>query len=688
METTDSTPSPRSTSGSIRFLLWGVLVALSFLPVANWIRGGYQAAWYSQAAGDWANGTAIAVGLGIICAVFSQRFPLWRDGLFTRIAEVAISRRHTVAIVLFITALSTYSAVALFVFDGRPLLIDELVQVMQSRVFASGQLVRPAPLYPEFESTLNVIDFGGRWYSQFPPGGPGVIALGSLFGVAWIVGPICGAAAAVAFWYLALRVEERAGVVFTAALLFAFAPFALFMSGSHMNHVPTLLWSVLALLSLAQLLDKPVGSLRSAFICGLCLGLAASTRPLDAIALALPVAGLLVLRAVRQPVLARDVVAAGLGTSLPVAFVLYYNYRTTGSPFLFGYELLWGKSHALGFHRAPWGVAHTPARGLELVNLYLLRLQTYLFEAPVPSLAPILIALILCRRFCTMDRVMLWAAFALLIGYFSYWHDGFYLGPRFLYPLLPVLALWASRFLPELSRLTRRDGLVYRSGVFAVLAAVVIAMATAIPVRVQQYKNWLASMRLDYTGPARRAGVQNALILVRESWGSQLVARLWMLGVPRSETEILYRNIDTCVLELAVRRLESSASRDSVAMRELEPLLQDSARLVRTELSPDHTERMLAGSTYPALCVRRIMEDRSGFTLLAPLHVMDQGTNLYVRDLHARDTLLLAAYPARSIYLLVPSSSAMDASLELKPVFADSLRRAWAEDALTFSGTN
>ena len=44
------------------------------------------------------------------------------------------------------------------------------------------------------------------------------------------------------------------------------------------------------------------------------------------------------------------------------------NWRTTGSPTRFGYEVLWGSGVNLGFHQAvPWGEAHTPLRGLELL---------------------------------------------------------------------------------------------------------------------------------------------------------------------------------------------------------------------------------------------------------------------------------------------------------------------------------
>ena len=95
--------------------------------------------------------------------------------------------------------------------------------------------------------------------------------------------------------------------------------------------------------------------------------------------------------------------------------MMWVNAQTTGEPLLFGYQVLWGRSHDLGFHRAPWGIAHTPARGLELINLYFLRLQTYLYESSIPSLAPALGALYLTPKVDRFDRYLL-ASAALVWG--------------------------------------------------------------------------------------------------------------------------------------------------------------------------------------------------------------------------------------------------------------------------------
>ena len=253
--------------------------------------------------------------------------------------------------------------------------------------------------------------------------------------------------------------------------------------------------------------------------------------------------------------------------------MMWVNAHTTGKPLLFGYQVLWGRSHDLGFHQAPWGMAHTPARGAELINLYFLRLQTYLFESSVPSLVPFLGALYLTRRVDRFDRYMLATAVLLLGLYFAYWHDGFIFGPRFVFPLVPMLALWTARF-PALIQERFGRGFGYRLTWYSIGVGCVLAGTVSIPARVREYAHSFVPMRLDYVAPARTARVDSALIFVRESWGTQLMARMWALGVPRSETELLYGRVDACVLDQHIGALERSAVRDTAALAALTPLLE------------------------------------------------------------------------------------------------------------------
>jgi len=652
--------------------------ALGFLPIANWFPGGHSVPWYSLVVSEWASGSAIVVGAAVVLAILSRRIQaLWRENALASVSSWSERQDRLFVLISCVTAVLLYCLVAATVFSRVPISIDELVQLVQARTFAAGKLWLPASPEPEFYSVLNMVDAKGRYYAQFPPGGPAMLALGVLVHAPWIVGPVCGAISVAAFWSYVRVVEPRRQVVVGATLLFALAPFAVFMSGSHMNHVPTLMWLVIGMAAMARVMASAHPAPRLAFVNGVALGCAATIRPVDAFAFALPAGAWYLTNALGNRARWRDALAAAAGVAIPTIAMMWVNAQTTGKPLLFGYQVLWGHSHDLGFHRAPWGLAHTPARGLELLNLYFLRLQTYLYESSVPSLVPFLGALYLTRRVDRFDRYLL-AASALVLGlYFAYWHDGFIFGPRFVFPLLPVLALWTARF-PSLVRERVGATVGYRATWYGLVVAACLAITVSIPPRVREYSHSFVPMRLDYVGVARRADVHDALIFVRESWGTQIMARMWALGVPRSETELLYGKVDACLLEQQITTLERGNVRDTSAMSALLPLLADSARVVKSPFSLDVTERYLPGTAYAPTCVARIAEDRAGFTLLAPLLFADWGSNLYARDMHERNVALLRRYPTRPVYLLRPSTNAVGAVPQLYPLRRDSLMGAWS----------
>jgi hypothetical protein len=629
-----------------------VLLVFGFLPIANWIPGRR-----------------------------SDRF--WRDAALDPVIRCWAGRPHLTTAILVVASFVLYAFSARWVFDGRPLLVDEVAQLFQARIFASGHIAGVLDRAPELFSALHLVERDGRVFSQFPPGGPGVLAVGVLLGAAWIAVPLCGALAVWCFSAFTRGVEpDRPGVSLLASLLFAFAPYMVFMSGSQMNHVPTLLGVCAALLALERG-SAPGASLRRrslcALACGLALGFAATVRPVDAVAFALPVAAWFGWRAARDRRELAPLVASGIGVAIPVTYMLWFNAQTTGAPLLFGYEALWGKGHELGFHAAPWGVAHTPARGLELVSLYFLRLQTYLFETPVPSLVAATIALALAPTLRRIDGVLLSGSAMLVALYFAYWHDGFYLGPRFYVCLLPVLTLWSARVFTEWRARWGR-GASYRIVTAASLVSLLIALGIMMPLRAREYRSGLRTMRWDVDGAARRAGVRDAIVLVRESWGAQLMVRLWARGLSHAEAQALYHFVDACALERGLDSLERIGGRDAVARTVMLPLLADSARVVRSPFSVDSTERFLPGASYGPRCVRRVQEDRAGFTVYLPFLVAAEGENVvYARDLHARDTVLLQRYPSRAVYLVRPPSDGEGVLPRFWQLSRDSLRTAWTQ---------
>lgn len=670
-------PGPRSVA-----LCAAIFVgAFGLLPIANWIPGGHSAPWYASVANGWISGTAIVIGGGVVAAILSRRLTwLWREGAFSALADRSSRSPVASAMVVATIALAVYSLVAVLVFDGRPLFIDELFQVLHARIFANGALSSAVSAHPEFFSSMHLVDTQGQVYSQFPAGGPAMLMLGELVNAPWLVGPVCGAVAVLAFASILRVAEPRPTVALGALLLFAFAPLTLFMSGSHMNHVPTLMWLLIATACTAHVMSSESPRPVLALFGGIALGLAATIRPVDALAFGLPAGLWYLIRAFRTPARWRDALAALIGVSTPVFILFWINVQTTGSPLLFGYEVLWGKEHGLGFHTAPWGLSHTPGRGFELINLYFLRLETYLFETPIPSLLPAFGALILTRRLPPVDRYLL-ASSSLLVGlYFAYWHDGFYLGPRFVFVLAPVLALWTSR-LPALVRERTGSGLPYRATIYGYAIAAMVAIAILIPMRARSYSASLVTMRWSADRAAAERGIENALIFVRESWGAQLIARMWAVGVSRSETELLYRHVDSCVIEHALLALERDSTRGTAALAAMLPLLKDSARTVASPFSPDTTQRYLPGLAYSPRCAQRIAEDREGFTLFTPLLLARGGGNVYARDLHERNALLMRQHPDRPVYLLRPPSASIGVMPRFYLMSRDSLRLAWRESS-------
>jgi len=654
-----------TTDRFIRLAAIAIVVVLGFLPIVNWIPGGHEAPGYGGQLGDWIRDGVLILGVGVLFAIASRRVgALWRPGCLDGITNRATNAPALTATLLGLTALALYSVVAHQVLSAKPLLIDEIIQVWQARVLATGHLSVPVPEFPEFTSAMHLVDHEGRRFGQFPVGGPAMLALGSLAGAEWLVGPVFGAVSVVLVWFLLRRVAGSAGVALGGTLLFMAAPFAMFMAGSHMNHVTVLTWLLVAMLGLARATTG--GGITAGFITGLGLGIAATIRPVDALAFALP-AGLWLAHQAWRTRKVGPFLASGVGVALPVSLLLAANAATTGDPLLFAYTVMWGSAHDLGFHATPWGEVHSPLAGLELINLYFLRLQLYFLESPFPGLLPAALALLFGSGLRAFDRYLLVSG-GLLVGlYFAYWHDGFFLGPRFVYPLLPMLVLWTARSQAAVKRATAA-GVGYRVWCFAALAAFPLAVQQVVVIRAAQYASGLQTMRFDADAAARAQGIRDALVLVRESWGAEVMVRMWAAGVSRGESEQLYRRIDTCLLDQALGAIEAEGLKGEDALGRLRPLLVDSARVRSSTLSPDFTERMLPGAQYPPACLERLRQDAEGFTLFAPFLLAGADGNRYLRDLHGRRSWPGWSGDPAKVFVLKPSGSRVGAPPEFLPV--------------------
>jgi hypothetical protein len=655
-----------------------VLAAFAFLPLANWIVGGYSAPFYPLAFDEWWEASLIAGGGGLVLAMASRHRPgLWHPGAWTRLTERCDLLRPHRALGLAAAATVLYATLARAIFAGRPQLIDEIIEVWQARVYASGRLFVPSLGHPELNGAMNLVDHAGKVFGQFPAGGAAMLALGSLVHAEWLVGPVFAGIGVYAWSVTLRRSQEPAPAATNALLLLAFAPFALFMSASHMNHVTALAWILAGMAGLFTLTTSPGPRPLLACATGIAFGLVGSIRPVDALAFGAPAGLWLAWRAVRDPRRIGECLLAATGMAIPLALTLWVNAETTGHPLLFGYTILWGPGHDLGFHATPWGAPHTPLRGLELINLYLLHLQTYFLETSFPALLPALAVLAFGRTRGALDRYLAVSGALLLVLYGAYWHNGFFLGPRFVYPLLPLLALWTARFGTMLRDRFGDLGLPVRTWGYAAAIGAGLAVGVNLPIRAHEYGDRLATLRWPAGEVARAEHVTDALVFVRERWGAQQVARMWGLGLPRSSADFLYGRADMCRLEHALDDLERHHLPPAAAIATLIPLTADSARLRDTLVAADLTETLLPGATYTPDCLTRLREDARGFTVYPPLLLEDRNRNVYLRDLHALDSTALKLYPGRPLYLLRPDTSALGAPPRFTLLRRDSLMADW-----------
>ncbi len=453
--------------------------------------------------------------------------------------------------------------VAYYAYHFAPITEDEIAQLWHARILLHGRLSLPADPNFEFFAVDNVID-RGAWYSQFPIGGPLVLALGYLMRAPWLLDPLLGAFTAVALYHFARRAfgETQGRAV---AVLFTLAPVTLLMSASYMNHVPVLFLTVGSLALLTEW-DRATTTVRRVLLAaamGLAVGFMATIRPLDAVVVAvgLGVFQLTVLR--REPPRWRDLLVEILFGVVGVAPLLYANWATTGGVFHFAYEVMWGPAHRLGFHADPQGHPYTPIAAAARAAKYVSELNTFVVEWPVPALLVAVAGLVSMRRATRWDALLLGLFGAQVLAYGLYWHDGEFLGPRFLYTIVPVVVILLARA-PFLIA-DRWGGYWRHAAPLGVLAC--IAVAWLIPMGpygalgdVRQVQRSRDSFKVDLAAATRAAGVHHALVLVHEPFSGRLMRRLWGVGFTRTAAAQVFAHGDACSVLSAVRLAEADTT--------------------------------------------------------------------------------------------------------------------------------
>jgi Dolichyl-phosphate-mannose-protein mannosyltransferase len=330
----------------------------------------------------------LAYGSGILLAVvLSFYWPFARCAyiacakLMNKIAATHSSTFAVGATLLFLLLTGILSQV---LFDGLPHVADTHSQYMHAKIMAAGKFYEPMHPYSQFFDFQNVINADGKYYSGNFPGNVILLAAGYWVGAPWLINPLLGALTVLVTFFVARELAGKSAG-FVAAALMLVSPYVVFMSSEYMNHVSRMFFLTAFLYAYIRLLKTQ--QLHYAVIAGLCLGCAFIIRVQSTVPFALPIAVHALYRAWSTPrrrIKENLLIVAGFMPFL--LFLLHYNYATTGSLFVTGYDTFEPKYAQ--FYRKFFALDRWAAilPDIQRALLQIARLQEELFGWPAPSL--------------------------------------------------------------------------------------------------------------------------------------------------------------------------------------------------------------------------------------------------------------------------------------------------------------
>ncbi|MCB9420974.1 MAG: glycosyltransferase family 39 protein [Ardenticatenaceae bacterium] len=392
-----------------------------------------------------------------------------------------ISQPKTIVLLIALGVLAATVYIAGNVLERMPHVQDSITYLFQAEILARGRLWANAPPLPDFFDHQFLLVRNGRWFGQYPPGFPAVLAIGMLMGQPWLINPLLAALTVPLLYWLGKELYGRATGLLTV-LLALVSPFFLFMSGSMMAHPAELFWLTLFMASWVHALKS--NERRWTLLAGVGLGMVFLTRQVTAVAVGLPFllvtgVGRLEIRdwrlnkslisSLQSPIFKKTVWL--LATAVPLASLLFlHQYALTGDP-LGDPRLLLQPFDRLGFgedvgssynaftlsevddqvaidwytdpSQPPRG--HTLARGIynDEQNWRVLEIDLFGW-LPTFTLAFVWLAF-LRQRPSLNDLALLATIAGTLFVYLFFWADGIMYGPRYFYGILPALFLLTAR---------------------------------------------------------------------------------------------------------------------------------------------------------------------------------------------------------------------------------------------------
>jgi hypothetical protein len=260
-----------------------------------------------------------------------------------------MSRIDRIALLVSLAAIMAAAFVSYQIFQNMPHIEDEMAFTWQAKVIARGQLTvaTPKPCANCYMVPF-VVDYNGLRFGKYPLGWPVLLAFGEFFHARGMVNPLL---AGLATWFTYLLGKKLKGEItgLLSAILTATSPFFLMNSGSLLSHP----WSLTLAQAFCQAwldafgppnLNLPEKVRRSLPVAAAGLSMAglALTRPLTAVAVAVPFAAHGLYLLVRADAATRKrLLVFGLLTGSLAILHFAWQFAVTGNPLINPYTLWW-----------------------------------------------------------------------------------------------------------------------------------------------------------------------------------------------------------------------------------------------------------------------------------------------------------------------------------------------------------
>jgi hypothetical protein len=356
----------------------------------------------------------------------------------TRQIETALSFVSSRAYLLYLPCVIFFGFsvwIAVIFFNRAPLVEDSAAHLFQAKVFRQFQLYAPVPPAAEFFSyrgdMLAMKD--GRWFSMYPPGFSLLLAAAMFLHAEWIFSSLLGALT-LAIWISYAKRWHTPQIAALFGWLFVLSPFCILMFSTIMVHSPELFIASSVIYLCRKDLETHSPATSPALL--LLMVLAVLVRAFSLLVFLAPVLIYISLRHLRRKSKSTPM-ALLAGVLIGIALLAFYQWKTSGSPFIPGYLIEYPELTTV-FGAKP--------EGLEIISNNVQGMSKWLTGWHAGSFAFILGFFLFTRKLETWDRILLLGSLGLIVFYFFYQIQDLLFGPRMFFLLAPVLLLLVTRF--------------------------------------------------------------------------------------------------------------------------------------------------------------------------------------------------------------------------------------------------